>query len=273
MTIELPPRAQRKLDDIQDAAEEALTLASNTTRRISELENALGLNPEGDNAANYEHEVSRLRSKLGQYQLRHSEHSQLVTQLQTWLQSLQPKTVVKSAPARKVKPAKGESLPSAIHRIRIEIGTVRSDIQTVHRAMPRLQDIKANIRKRVEALAKENKPTMSITHDGFDFRFERGSFTLKPNITGILAWLDPEPLIRRLEQDVEAMPTPALALSQVQKAKRLTELSEQLDELERDEEALVEATLDQDQPATRRPDASPAAILGVVVGKSAAVAA
>lgn len=271
--VELPPRVQSKLVAFEDAADEAQTLANGTMRRISELQKALDLNPEGENAANFEHEISRLRAVLGQHQMRHAERLQLVTQLRTWLGSLHPKTVLKAAPASKIKPAKGESLPSAIHRVRIDIATVRSEIQTVHRAMPRLQDIKANIRKRVEDLAKANKPTMTITHDGFDFRFESGGFTLKPNMTGVLAWLDAESLIRRLEQEVEAMPTPELALSRVQKAKRLAKLSEQLDQLERDEEALVEATLDVGQAMTRRPDASPAAILGVVVVKSAAIAA
>ena len=80
-----------------------------------------------------------------------------------------------------------------------------------------------------------------------------------------MAWLHPEAMAKRLEAEVDALPEPKLALSTDEKKKRAVELTAQIDKLERTEEALIEVALSQGLDVIRRSNASPAAVLRVVV--------
>jgi hypothetical protein len=81
-------------------------------------------------------------------------------------------------------------------------------------------------------------------------------------VAGVAAWLEPDRFAQRLEDEIDAMPDAPLALSKTAQAKRLAELSDELDGLERKEEALVASAALAGQDILRRPDASPAAVLG-----------
>jgi hypothetical protein len=119
------------------------------------------------------------------------------------------------------------------------------------------------------------KPKITITPDGkFDASFGN------PNqdslcIETVLAWLDPDHFIAALEREIDAMPQPAPTMTAVEKTQRMAELSLHLDQLERCEEALIEAAQEQGIEITRRTDCSPPCVLGVrvVQPKTAAQAA
>ncbi|MEH2510149.1 hypothetical protein V1291_001503 [Nitrobacteraceae bacterium AZCC 1564] len=89
----------------------------------------------------------------------------------------------------------------------------------------------------------------------------------------ILAWLDRDTLLKRIETEIDMLPQPLLALSEEDKASRLQEVQAALFKLELQEEAAIGMALESGIELARRPDADPAAILGSVVGKAAARAA
>ncbi|MBR2120657.1 MAG: hypothetical protein IJ935_18835 [Afipia sp.] len=160
-----------------------------------------------------------------------------------------------------------------INRVRAEIRTTQSDVRKLYHAGPRAADVKRAARNFVRGLAENGRPKITATHESFEVEFQTGGFTVAPNIRAILAWLDPEALTKRLEDEIDAMPVPALALSLKEKNERLAVAKDALLVLERAEEALIEAAYDDGEQIVRRYDADPQAILGVQIRRKKAVAA
>jgi hypothetical protein len=104
-------------------------------------------------------------------------------------------------------------------------------------------------------------------------RIELTWSTIPKLVAGVAALSDPDGFARRLEAEIDSMPDAPLALSKTAQAKRLAKLSDEMDGLERKEEALVASAALAGQDILRRPDAIPAAILGVRITKKVAVAA
>jgi hypothetical protein len=77
---------------------------------------------------------------------------------------------------------------------------------------------------------------------------------------GILCWAFGDSLIAMLEAEVDAMADDAAALDNDERAERESALLAKILEMERVEEAIIEAGGDQ---AKRRPDADPRAVLGL----------
>jgi hypothetical protein len=76
----------------------------------------------------------------------------------------------------------------------------------------------------------------------------------------------------RLTADVLELSCYAAGVTESERSRRSVELESRLADLERTEEAIVEALLASGVDVTRRFDASPAAILGVTVKRNAAAA-
>ena len=60
-------------------------------------------------------------------------------------------------------------------------------------------------------------------------------------MAALLAWLDPDRLTKRLEDEIDELGEPDNPLTAKEKEKRLAELTARMDELERAEESLIEA--------------------------------
>jgi hypothetical protein len=92
-------------------------------------------------------------------------------------------------------------------------------------------------------------------------------------IATVLAWLDPDRFVAALEREIDTMPEAALTLTATERAQRIAELSKHIDELERSEEALIEAAQTQGVEVARRTDCSPPCVLGVRIAQPKAQAA
>jgi hypothetical protein len=100
------------------------------------------------------------------------------------------------------------------------------------------------------------------------------AYTPAPDLAAALAWLDPKAFARRLMYELESAPTPALALSKKAKGDKLAMIAVSLAALEHEEETLIAESEVEGPALGRRPDASPDAILRVIVTKrKAAIAA
>jgi hypothetical protein len=88
-----------------------------------------------------------------------------------------------------------------------------------------------------------------------------------------LAWLDPKAFAQRLMDELDAAPKPALALSNKAKADKLAMIAVNLAALGHEEEALIAQSEIEGPALARRPDASPPAILGVIVSERKAATA
>ena len=262
--------ARGKLRALEDAENEAQALVSVTMRRISELSKALDLNPNSDDAPNVEHEQTRLRGKLSEQQTRHHARSSLNAQIRHWLQSLGPNANVEACKPIKVKLGDGENLASCVERLRGQIAALRNERRKVQQAGLPIADAKAAAQAYVEGVAARGRPKIVAEHEKFTVIFEalvEGAYTPTPDLAAALAWLDPKAFAQRLMDELEAAPKPALALSKKAKADKLAMIAVNLTALEYEEEAMIAESEIEGPALPRRPDASPAAILGVIVTK------
>ena len=76
----------------------------------------------------------------------------------------------------------------------------------------------------------------------------------------LVSLLGPASIEAALLRDIESIPE---GLAPAEKAARLAEIEAELDRLEREEEALIEASAESGEPIPRRADANPAIVLGM----------
>lgn len=269
---ELPKRAKAKFTRLADAEIEAADILRGTVNRASELNRVMLLRSTGD-IEDEKAELSRLQALQAQQQRRHTDLANSVMRLRRFFMELPASIDLEDAPREKVQLHKGESLSDAIKRVRLEISAAQSDLRKLSQAGPRAADLKRAARNYVMRLAETGRPKITATHEKFEIEFQTGGFTLAPNVRAIFSWLDPNALIKRLEDEIDALPVPALTLSLKEKNERLAVAKTKVLILEREEEALIEAASADGQQIVRRYDADPQAILGVQIKQKKAVAA
>ena len=269
---ELPAKARAKLETLFDAENDARDLLMATNRRISELSHALATSSEST-AANMEHEISRLRAKMGLQQTRHQSIAGLNAQIRLWLDQVSgfELEAVKRVRVR----LKNESASEAIRRLRGEIAAVKAERGKVQRAAPTIGELKAAASEYVAGLSAKGKPMITAEHGTFGLRFGGDSFTARVDVPSILAWFDGNALTERLHAEIDAMPKPALAMSSKDKAAKEAELTAALAAAEGSEEDLIAELEERGEGPViqRRQDASPSAILGVAKKLKARAAA
>ncbi len=81
---------------------------------------------------------------------------------------------------------------------------------------------------------------------------------------GLLAWLDPERMVERLDAMIDALPD-GEAMTTEDQQKALAELNAEIEALGRQEEALIEGAFAGGVDILRRSGADPACVLGVRV--------
>jgi hypothetical protein len=87
-----------------------------------------------------------------------------------------------------------------------------------------------------------------------------------------MAWKDPEGFTEALWRDLESVPESTGALDPVTRRKRVAELEQQLDKLERTEAAMLAIAANEGVAVQRRLDMSPAALLNVRIVRKAVAA-
>jgi hypothetical protein len=278
MTMKLPTEARNKFAAIAQAADEAATIARRSVERVNDLRKALGNNPNHASAEEISDEIARLQLTLPLQQQRHRDLAALVTNLRGFIEGLGPHVALSTAKVPKLN-LTDETVKQAIERTRDEIATVRSDLSLVQVAPPPKAELRKRVKAHVQDLAERGCPVVSVDANRTNLAFRWRSYqALTPGMSGddvaaTLAWLFPDDMTKRLLAEVDRMPEPAIALSADDKRNRVAELKAKIDALEREEEALVEKAHADGYVVARRPDALPAAVLGVVIARARAKAA
>ena len=274
----LPTQAASKLGSLADSASEAQAVANSTMDRIRELEHGIYNNPNGDRAEEWKQELTRLTARRSAQQARFAALTSTVTAIRTWLSGLPANVAfeVVEPPALALKD--NETLAEAVERIRGEIAATQREIARVSNAGLPVDEIKAQAQDYVNGLVGHGRPSIQCDHNAaFTVSAPSHGWTgsRSSSLIAMLAWLDPQRLLQRLntEIDADAAATDKLRLTPNERGTLLSTLSQVLDDLERTEEALIEKAGDAGHVIERRNDASPAAILGVRATRKAKVAA
>jgi hypothetical protein len=146
------------------------------------------------------------------------------------------------------------------------IAGVQQEIAAVRSAPLRKSSQQETVRSYLARLAQGVGPKVSFDAKGnARILWNEDMIASKDDLMGILAWvLGPQQLLAAFSRDQQE-PERGDAVSPLEREKRLAELAAALLSLERREEALIECAANDGVELPRRPDASPLAVLGVVI--------
>jgi hypothetical protein len=266
----LPSAARAKFLALQGMATEARDLAASAQGRLRALQDELNSDtlPDGQ-LTGIEREVERLIAVRTKQNERHALLLELVNNVRRYIQAMPPGGVSLEAikqPAPKL--LKGESLNDALTRVRDQITAVKGHRYAVASAAPPKAVRKEAARRYVDEMAKLGAPNITIRDGKFEVAFGAGTAKsfVPQSVKGaaqLFAWIDPAAFLKRLTDAIDAMPEPVHVMDTDERDRRILTLTSDLEKLEIEEESIVEAAADDGIEVLRRPDASPAAVLGV----------
>ena len=173
---------------------------------------------------------------------------------------------------------KSESIPDGVERVRRRGRELGADLHRVRSAPRPLAERKQAMREQVAGWVEAGRPNVSASIAlGDDVEFETESqqvdvhsdprtlgFVEMPNTVAMLAWLDPDRMIARLDQELtEEAGNDADALTDVDRQKAEAEIQSDMLECERTEVGLIQLAETQGLNIGYRPDTHPQALLGV----------
>lgn len=286
----LPPLSRMKYDAIRADADDnrALLQAALVRRRELEAEAArwqqrLDAAPPADTAQRGEiaatldavtAELQRVAAQQSERAERRANAERLAAALRDWLERQPVDTALRTHPTRPPSLEKDDGYTSALARVRSEIAAAKGEVEQARAAPLPKSELKREARRYVERLAKLGRPSITAHSGTFDISWQLGLNTPISQMARLqelgpvnpalatLAWLDTGTMIRRLEQEIDALPQHD-GIASPDRPRALARITEHLLDLERSEEALVGAALEAGVNVQRRPDASPVAVLGL----------
>jgi len=259
----LTARGNAKFLKLADSAEEPAALARADAQRISELRRQASVSS-AETRANIEHEIARRRGKMEEHQLKYTGRINALAKIKYCIENTPANRSFVDVPLIEPTEHEGDYRGAVIH-IRQEIHSATLGLKVTQRAAPPIAERKDAATKYVLDLKRRLPPKMKATHEKFSITFsDPTSYTPKINIAAFMAWYDAEGFIARLHAEIDAMPKAELELSAADKEARIAEIRAALLEMERREEAMIEAAAKYEgQIIERRVDADPLAVLGV----------
>jgi hypothetical protein len=255
--IELPEAASKKLAELELAKMSAEDSMRGTQGRINSL------------PANATELRARLAVERDRNIERHRQLSMLHSRVNQWTVELRlpPGSVLEPAPAVDIKLRASETVAAAIENVRREISALNQQMVQVRSAPLRKSSQQEAVRAYLARQAQAVGPKISFDARGnARILWNEDMIASKDDLMGILAWvLGPQQLLAAFFRDLEQDPERPDAVSPLEREKKLSEALASLLVLERREEAMIERAANDGIEVPRRPDASPLAVLGVVI--------
>jgi hypothetical protein len=265
MSQSLPPKVHDKIMRLKDAEQQALTLTNMTQRAIGELQRVQGNSPTGDKAGAAGRELARLQGLQPDYQARYKALANLNARVENFLSQLPARLDLADAKVR-VKLKADETHLKAVQRLRGEIMGLISEQSRVNRSVPNNKEAKAMAAEYVQSLGRRIDPKLVIEHGRFSVLYGRGVIgEADPSPSEILAWIDPKLVLARLEAMIDARETSAAQLSAIDRKSRLAEIKSELLDLERREQAHIDAAREDGTTIEQRVNVDPRALLGLLI--------
>jgi hypothetical protein len=268
ITVELPEAARAKLTAIELQRDGALDSMRGAAGRLLSL-------PRDTDAAKSLRE--RLEIERDRFAEKHRQLALLCSRVNQWAFELRlpAGAVLEVAPVPELRLKASETCQSALASVRLQITGAQQEIAAVRRApLKRASQLEA-VRAHLQRVAQGAAPKIN-----FDVRgnavvsWVEDLIVSRNDLMGILTWvLGAEAIATAFTRQLEEEPEAPGALSPLEREKRISELSMSLLSLERVEEALVERGGREGFEFARRADASPVAVLGVVIVAREAAAA
>lgn len=275
---QLPEPARRKLVTLMRQAEYHRTLAevehvraNGMPARVTDVRNRLApseveskTSPELRIA---EQGLQEQETRRQTHFERYSQTQRLITQINAWLASLPPTTVLVHVTS---EIRSDGNYQWQVERLRREITERKAELLRVNAARAPVEDARTQVRRLVDTLSR----APSLNTDGGKVSvpsWQHASFGPASfrDVIAMLCWLDRDRIIAALDIELERLPVDKNALPPEQRAHRVSELETDIARLELEEEAVVSAASAMGLDIPRREFASPAAVLGVTFAKEA----
>jgi hypothetical protein len=206
----------------------------------------------------------RLASERDRFAEKHRMLSMLVSRVNQFCVELRGNVALECAPAVEIKLKASETCAAALAATREQIAGVQRELAAVRSAPMKRQSQEEALRSHLSRLAQAARPRINFdARGGASVRWIEDMATMDGVLGLLCVVLTPEAVLTGLVRDLE--PEAAGAFVPLEKERRVSELSVSLLALERTEEALVLRAASEGIELPRRGDASPVAVLGVVV--------
>jgi hypothetical protein len=256
-------------------ANDARDAAASAQARLRGLQDQLRSSTLTDEQQNgIDQEIERLLAVRAKQNDRHAALLALVDNLRRYVQAMPRGIYLESAKFTRPELLKGETMADALARIRDQITGTKHHRQAVASAALPKSAMKAAAKRYVDEMAERGRPRVAGDGNGFKASFGDTRSFVPQGVRAaaeLLCWMDGPAVLKRLEAEIDALPTPANAMNADERERRLADLTADLEKLERDEEALIEQAADDGIEVLRRAEASPAAVLGIRVKQRARV--
>lgn len=266
MLSKLTPQAAARFAAMTDKVDEAQSRVYAVQRRIGDSERQM----RGKSVETQAAEVAALQKDLDRQRMMSSEAqetflalSRLHTNVRSWIAQLPPSVRLDDVEVELPETPGRESFIEAVTRIRCEIQDLKSERDTVRRAIPSIEELRAHSDAHVDALAARGRPTLPLDDNKISFGIDGSN-----QAAAFLVWLFADKVKERVRGEIEAQherdtQNGVLMLSAATRAKRLASLEELILAQERDEETLIREAEPEGTIIPRREKASPLAVLGV----------
>jgi hypothetical protein len=257
LKIEMPEAANAKWNALQIARQDAEDAGRSAANRLNNLPR------DADREL-----VAGWTAKRDSCNARHQQLSRLVNLVNEWLMKLSANTVLQLTPGiGYVEMKSGQTLMDAIACARTDIAGLQSQLQIVSRAPLPLETQQEIAEADFERRARRAGPTVGIDMRGQLFlRWKDDVVTAKDDVFDlILCIMGQEGRAALAKKAIATLPTPINPMSAEERKVRVAELEAQLHELEQLEEGLILRAEAEGLDVLRRPEASPAVVLGIAI--------
>jgi hypothetical protein len=262
--------------------------AQNAHRRLvsHQQEGGFNLKPEHPSVMQALKTLERAEGELARLQARQAERSaawnaagRVLANVETWLRDGRPSgTVLEDWDGPEPQLLKGEKgLLDAVENRRRRVRELKATLHTIESAPFPSSWAKQRTRAQIEVLSTQGVPSVSnlVERAGsVEFQTQRLQsevfaeqraigFAEVADAVALIAWLHKDALIAALDREIASEADDKAALSQTDRELRSAEIMGDLLAVERDESVLVWRAMDENLPASHRPDCSPQAVLQV----------
>ena len=270
----LPDHVGKKLRALEIIADDSRTLANSTKERLAKVHGQMAQG----------HKIDRDElAELEGAQQRHRERYEATTQLLHNLRDFISKLPFNTEIAAYVRTGRvrlkddTKSPQAAVEAIRLEIINARTALFTIERAASPRDEQEGIIAAWVDQMLAKGQPRVAVangeprlTYDG-TVNLDQMSHVRLIAIDMWMAGVDRDTLVERL---IDMLPeAKGDTLSREEREAQIAEYRARILQLERDEEAAISRYAEDGIHILRRPDASPEAVLGIVMGRRARAAA
>ena len=269
----LPPKARAKIFALFDQQQQLATLMHSTQRQIADLNHSTNTAPASEHVA-INKEVERLQTLREKHTERHRAFADLNAKVRRFLDLLPAHVTLDDAKPIKTKAGRRRDPLKVVARMRGEIIALIGERSRVERSSPTIEEIKA-LGCAVRSVARRTRHASpyhrarQVRHAVRSRRHRRKG----PDAVASARVDRSDLVLNRLEAMIDARDKPANPMTAADRKKRLNEIKDELFELERIEQAHIEAAMAEGTLIEQRPNVDIRALLGLVVSREKASAA